>query len=891
MTILPQNFRRVITVMAMAGIVLLSGCHKGIKDDIDDIKDRLTSVEALAKSLDEQLKAGSLLKSATQEGDGWRLEFSNGTIVNVENGGAPGNDAITPKIEVRPIQNGGGYSLWYNITKDYPASGWVDTKVNIQGPSGNGGTGNGGSYLDLRSSGGYIQYTTVANPSTSDWKNLFAVPTDGADGLSNISAFVQNNNNGTATLVVGEKSYTFELYQELPHGLVVAKAVYVRDMDADVFKVTFRVNPSTAVIPTALSLWTVSEIHTELTRVNYNPNPSGIFKIQSIAPSQEGTTGEYIATIGIIEDVEFEFGNGDEYHLALVVDVNGGLISSDTFVIGETMLSQDPAWVTGIAVGKVGEDDVVTAVGSPLLLDIGEVANLAPMFTPATPDDETVEWTFVITEGEPGCITFVDGVLTAVGPGSATIKVTSEFTSTGDPIDSAVITVTVDPFWAQTIVIKDGDEELAPNAVLELKVGGEDVALTAVVGRTDVPLIPTDTSVSWTSSDTAEAVIRLVDGVITIVGVGEATITAKANGSHPEDVKTATVTVKVTPVWATGITIKDGDVELAPNAVIDMKIGDADVALTAVVEPDNATDLSVTWESDNIGAVTVVDGVISIVGEGTATITAKANGSDPEDVKTATVTVNVTPVNVASVEILEEMILHPGDTAELAATILPDNATDKSVSWASSNNAVATVNNEGLVTAVAVGQATITVTTTDGDLTDQCVVKVTLDGQSVGQGDIADIFSPDYQMRFGNLDTETGGQAWNDPAGGSGQAVYNATNVAPMPAGGLLPDIEALLEAQYAGADFVATYTILGQFGWRQQGNENYMNYYGSNASDNLATLNGRTIVPNGTTQDNQNNFGDRLVIKVTATLAPSDGSGLVLPEDGLVGYICVRLP
>jgi len=65
-----------------------------------------------------------------------------------------------------------------------------------------------------------------------------------------------------------------------------------------------------------------------------------------------------------------------------------------------------------------------------------------------------------------------------------------------------------------------------------------------------------------------------------------------------------------------------------------------------------------------------------------------------------------------------------GDTLQLTETVTPANATDKSVTWSSSNTSVATVNSSGLVTAVSVGNATITVTTTDGGFTDTCAVTV-----------------------------------------------------------------------------------------------------------------------------------------------------------------------
>lgn len=71
------------------------------------------------------------------------------------------------------------------------------------------------------------------------------------------------------------------------------------------------------------------------------------------------------------------------------------------------------------------------------------------------------------------------------------------------------------------------------------------------------------------------------------------------------------------------------------------------------------------------------------------------------------------------------LALEPTDTETLVATVAPENATVQTVTWSSSDTDVATVSDAGLVTAVADGTATITVTTTDGSFTDTCEVTVT----------------------------------------------------------------------------------------------------------------------------------------------------------------------
>ena len=83
----------------------------------------------------------------------------------------------------------------------------------------------------------------------------------------------------------------------------------------------------------------------------------------------------------------------------------------------------------------------------------------------------------------------------------------------------------------------------------------------------------------------------------------------------------------------------------------------------------------------------------------------------------------------------EELALIPGDTITLIATVQPDNATNKTIIWTSSDTAVATVNNNGLVTAIANGEAIITATTKHGNLTDSCFVTVDYRLQWIGDWD------------------------------------------------------------------------------------------------------------------------------------------------------------
>ena len=153
------------------------------------------------------------------------------------------------------------------------------------------------------------------------------------------------------------------------------------------------------------------------------------------------------------------------------------------------------------------------------------------------------------------------------------------------------------------------------------------------------------------------------------------------------------------------------------KTTLELTIGGTAV-LNATVLPSDATDKTVVWTSSNPSVATVSEGRVTAVSAGTATITATAGG------KTATCTVAVeTPIVVVTSVTLDNQTLdlNIGESSTLVATVAPANATDKTVTWTTSDATVATVNN-GVVSALAEGTATITATS--GTQTATCDVTV-----------------------------------------------------------------------------------------------------------------------------------------------------------------------
>jgi len=185
----------------------------------------------------------------------------------------------------------------------------------------------------------------------------------------------------------------------------------------------------------------------------------------------------------------------------------------------------------------------------------------------------------------------------------------------------------------------------------------------------------------------------------------------------------ASATIKVVAVPVTGISLDKSELTLDQGAT---------ATLTATVEPADAGDKTVTWTSSNEAVATVADGVVTGVGVGTATITAKAGDfSATCEVTVIGANVPVTGITLGSAP----SAIIAGDEITLTATVTPDYATDKTVTWTTSNEAVATVDANGVVTAVGAGSVTITAAAGEVSATKTFKVydnlyEVTVDGEA-----------------------------------------------------------------------------------------------------------------------------------------------------------------
>jgi hypothetical protein len=184
----------------------------------------------------------------------------------------------------------------------------------------------------------------------------------------------------------------------------------------------------------------------------------------------------------------------------------------------------------------------------------------------------------------------------------------------------------------------------------------------------------------------------------------------------------ATLSINGQALAASRKTISVTDVKLDKSSLT-LTEGGAAETLTATVSPYNAKDKRVTWKTNNPNVATVSNGMVSPVAEGTATITVTTVSGSKTASCAVTVKQNVIAVEGISLDKSSLSLTKGGSAETLTATVSPADATNKNVSWNSSNTSVAAVSN-GIVVPVAVGTSVITASSEDGSCYSSCTVTV-----------------------------------------------------------------------------------------------------------------------------------------------------------------------
>jgi uncharacterized protein YjdB len=229
-------------------------------------------------------------------------------------------------------------------------------------------------------------------------------------------------------------------------------------------------------------------------------------------------------------------------------------------------------------------------------------------------------------------------------------------------------------------------------------VEGESLTLTANVSPSDA----TEKTISWSSSKPSVASVDQ-KGTVNALSVGTAVIKASVGGKNDS----CTITVISKTIEVSSITLDKSSLSL--------KIGE-EYQLNATIVPSNASEKNVSWTSASSSIATVKDGLVKGVAAGETEITASCGG------KKAVCRVKITPVEVESITLSKtELDLFVGDSETITASITPDNASDKQITWSSSDNRIATVS-KGTITGVKEGNVIITAKA--GSKTAECKVAV-----------------------------------------------------------------------------------------------------------------------------------------------------------------------
>ena len=378
--------------------------------------------------------------------------------------------------------------------------------------------------------------------------------------------------------------------------------------------------------------------------------------------------------------------------------------------------------ITVVATGNVTEVSGVKLNTSSLTVEVGKSAFLYATVSPSSATNKSVVWT---SSNDNVAMVSNKGQVVGLSTGSAVITAT---TQDGNKTAMAKVTVKKASGGSSSTGSSTGGSSGSKyRKVTKVTISSKDFAL--MVGKTKTlsyaitPKNATNKKVTWKSSNPAVAKIS-TSGKVTGVGPGTATISAVSADGVSSKIKVTVTTGKI--VKATGLT-------LSPSS-LSINIGQSK-KVTATVTPKNATIKTIKWVSLNSKIARVSSaGTVTGVSAGTTTITAvttdgavqkslkvTVRGSTKDDGKKDNKNVEVTGLLLSQ----SSVSIKKGSSTTVTATVVPDDATNKKVTWKSSNTSIATVSN-GKITGVGVGSTTVVVSA--GDVTE--IIEVTVNSSS-----------------------------------------------------------------------------------------------------------------------------------------------------------------
>lgn len=424
------------------------------------------------------------------------------------------------------------------------------------------------------------------------------------------------------------------------------------------------------------------------------------------------------------DDVQIKWSSSDES--VATVDENGHVIAKGTGTVtitvtvtagGTTQTATATITVSAIPATEIRLN------AEDITLQVGQTYQLTATVLPENATDKTVTWSADPADGAIATVS-ADGLVTAVAPGVITVTATCGSVSATCKVTVVAedqLVIQLDPY---TMTIQVGE--------------------TGEIKATILPESDEERVITW-SSDNEDIATVDQNGVVTGVAQGKANITATY-----QDVS-ATCVVTVTPLTpvdeiipAPGEGMTEGDPEKSPAentengaALIGhdliIRVGQTG-AITMTTVPEVDYDPNLRWSLAE-GGSSLVNMTVDADNTLVATFTGVEIGNtlytvyvadNPSVMTTGTIKViAAVPATSLTVTPKDVELTLKDSPYQLTAEITPDNATVKTLVWTSSNPEVATVDDNGLVTPVALGETTVTATTTDGtNLSDYSNVKV-----------------------------------------------------------------------------------------------------------------------------------------------------------------------
>ncbi len=324
----------------------------------------------------------------------------------------------------------------------------------------------------------------------------------------------------------------------------------------------------------------------------------------------------------------------------------------------------------------------------------GDTYTVKTTYQPENASDTRMNWT-----SDDDKIAKVDsnGVITAVAPGTTSIKVSAVLPQSDDnhTIASATIVVTV----------RDRLTSIAFGSKAEYIAVGS----SKTIDLRYTPSENVNKNVTFSSSDTSIFTVSK-DGVITGVKEGIAVLSCVAEDLGQNGAITCMVYVTAKEVSATDFSITPSEDTVYIGSTLQ---------LTPVFTPENTTIRDIIWTSSDEAKATVdADGVVSGIAEGTTVITATYKDTTNDNkvwTSTCIVTVEKAPIHATGFEVsptTQNIIC--GNKFTITPKFTPEDTTDQTVIYQSLDDTIVTVNNKGVVTGVGPGDAIIQCTAVDG---------------------------------------------------------------------------------------------------------------------------------------------------------------------------------